>query len=72
MAMERGTCDTWRNIRRELNQLYIGYFTSNNVSFSQTPALTPVQERIFKALNVNEPPRQTRITATPVYYAKTV
>lgn len=59
--VEVRTGDTWRNIRRELNRLHVGFFKSGHASFSQTTVLTPAQERIFKALNVNKPPRLLRI-----------
>ena len=57
------TGDTWRNIRRELNRLHVGLFKSGRSSFCQTTTLTPAQERIYKALNVNKPPRLLHIKA---------
>ena len=59
------TGDSWRNIRRELERLHIGFFKSKDGSFCQTTSLTPNQSTILKDLGVEKPPKLLQIATKP-------
>ena len=59
------TGDSWRNIRRELERLHIGFFKSQDGSFCQTTSLTPNQSTILKNLGVEKPPKLLQIATKP-------
>lgn len=59
------TGDSWRNIRRELERLHIGFFKSQEGSFCQTTSLTPNQSTILKELGVEKPPKILQIATKP-------
>jgi hypothetical protein len=49
--------DTWRNLRRELERIHLGYFQGSAGRVHQSSATTDRQREILKALDVPEPPR---------------
>src|SRR5439155_8852295 len=49
--------DTWRNPRRELERIHLGYFHGTAGRALQRSELTTRQREILKALDVPEPPR---------------
>jgi transposase len=59
------TGDSWRNIRRELERLHIGFFKSRDGSFYQTTNLTSNQSTILKGLGVEKPPKLLQIATNP-------
>ena len=54
---ELGVDDTWRNIANELDRMHLVTFATNEGTVSQRTELTPGQRRIFRALELPEPPR---------------
>lgn len=55
------TGDSWRNIRRELEHLHIGFFKSPFGSFHQTTSLTSAQAKILREMRVEKPPKLLQI-----------
>jgi Transposase DDE domain len=49
--------DTWRNLRRELERIHLGYFHGTSGRVHQRTELTPRQREILTAIDVPEPPR---------------
>jgi hypothetical protein len=49
--------DTWRNLRRELQRIHLGYFRGTVGRVHQRTELTPRQREILAAIDVPEPPR---------------
>jgi DDE family transposase len=49
--------DTWRNLRRELERIHLGYFHGTAGRVLQRSETTPRQREILGALDVPEPPR---------------
>jgi transposase len=49
--------DTWRNLRRELERIHLGYFHGTAGRVHQRTELTPRQREILTAIDVPEPPR---------------
>jgi hypothetical protein len=49
--------DTWRNLRRELERLHLGYFHGTAGRVHQRTELTHRQREILAAIDVPEPPR---------------
>jgi hypothetical protein len=48
--------DTWRNLRRELERIQLGYFTATAGRIQQRTELTTRQREILAAIEVPEPP----------------
>lgn len=48
---------TWNKMRTELDRMHLGYFESPVGTVRQRTETRPEQERLFKALQVKEPPR---------------
>jgi len=49
--------DTWRNLRRELERIHLGYFNGSAGSVHQRTELSVRQREILAAIDVPEPPR---------------
>jgi hypothetical protein len=49
--------DTWRNLRRELERIHLGYFHGTAGQVHQRTELTLRQREILTAIDVREPPR---------------
>lgn len=49
--------DTWRNLRRELERVHLGYFQGSAGRVHQRTELTARQREILAAVDVPEPPR---------------
>jgi hypothetical protein len=49
--------DTWRNLRRELERIHLGYFQGTAGRVQQSSEITHRQREILTALDVPEPPR---------------
>jgi Transposase DDE domain len=49
--------DTWRNLRRELERIHLGYFRGSAGRLHQRTELTLRQREILAAIDVPEPPR---------------
>lgn len=49
--------DTWRNLRRELERIHLGYFAGSAGRIQQRTELTARQREILAAIEVPEPPR---------------
>jgi Transposase DDE domain len=49
--------DTWRNLRRELERIHLGYFHGSSGRVHQRTELTLRQREILTAIDVPEPPR---------------
>ncbi len=54
--------DTWRNLRRELERIHLGYFHGSAGRVHQRTELTLRQHEILTAVGVPEPPRFLAIT----------
>ena len=48
--------DTWRNLRRELERVHLGYFQGSAGLVHQRTELTPRQREILAAIDAPEPP----------------
>jgi hypothetical protein len=56
-VMEMRACDTWPNLRRELERIHLGYFHGSAGRVYQRTELTLRQREILAALEIPEPPR---------------
>ncbi len=54
---ETGAYDTWPNLRFELQKLHLGRFAGSAGEVEQRTGITTRQAAIFKALEVDKPPR---------------
>jgi hypothetical protein len=54
---ETATQDTWRNLRNQLDRMHLVTLATSEGTVAQRTELTPRQRRIFKALDLPEPPR---------------
>ncbi|MGH3421089.1 MAG: IS1634 family transposase, partial [Streptosporangiaceae bacterium] len=62
---ESATQDTWRNVRWELEQMHLGRFQGPAGRIAQRTETTARQGAIFRALQVEEPPRLFALDPTP-------
>jgi hypothetical protein len=56
-VLETRAGDTWRNLRRELERIHLGYFQGSAGRVQQRTELTLRQREILAAIDVPEPPR---------------
>jgi hypothetical protein len=56
-VIETRARDTWRNLRRELERIHLGYFSGTAGHALQRTEITTRQREILTALDVPEPPR---------------
>jgi len=55
--VEVETGETWSTLRKELDRIHLGYFSSKNGDVYQTTELTAKQRKIFDTLGIQAPPR---------------
>ncbi len=63
-VVENTTRDTWRNVRHELDRMHLVTLATDHGTVAQRTTLTAGQEKIFKALNLDEPRRFYDFTPT--------
>ena len=57
------TQETWSSLRKELDRIHLGHFSSKNGDVYQSTQLTQEQRKIFDLLGVETPPRFLEIQA---------
>lgn len=62
---EIACCDTWRNVRDELERLCLVTLATTEGTAAQRSELTPRQRQILSALKIPEPPRFFDFTPAP-------
>jgi transposase len=55
--VEVETGETWTAVRKELDRIYLGHFSSKNGDVYQSTELTAKQRKIFDTLGIEAPPR---------------
>jgi hypothetical protein len=66
LAEQAAGDNTWRNLRFELEKLHLGRFAGAAGDGLERTELTARQTAILKALDVPEPPRYARLSASQV------
>jgi Transposase DDE domain len=56
-VIETAACDTWRNIRCELDRMHLVTLATAGGRVAQRSAATPAQQAILQALDLPEPPK---------------
>jgi hypothetical protein len=56
-VIETAVCDTWRNIRHELDRMHLVTLATADGRVAQRSAATPGQQAILHALDLPEPPK---------------
>jgi hypothetical protein len=59
--VEVGTGETWNVLRKELDRIHLGNFSSNNGDVYQSTELTAKQRKTFDTLGIQPPPRFLKI-----------
>jgi hypothetical protein len=62
---EYRTGQPWRTLRSQLDRMHVGEFAGPGGRVLQRTETTREQDRIFKALKLNEPTRLFAVTPTP-------
>ena len=62
---EIAVCDTWRNIRGELDRMHLVTMATSQGTVSQRSELTPGHRRILGSLELPESPRFFDFTPAP-------
>jgi transposase len=63
--IEVETGSTWKQLRKEMNRLHLGYFSSKDGDLYQRTNITSKQQRTFAAVGVEPPPRFVDIHPKP-------
>jgi len=64
-VIETAVCDTWRNIRCELDRMHLVTLATADGQVAQRSAATPRQQAILHALDLPEPPKFPDFTLPP-------
>ena len=64
-VIETAVCDTWRNIRCELDRMHLVTLATADGQVAQRSAATPRQQGILHALDLPEPPKFPDFTLPP-------
>jgi len=64
-VIETAVCDTWRNIRCELDRMHLVTMATADGQVAQRSAATPGQQAILHALDLPEPPKFLDFTLPP-------
>jgi hypothetical protein len=64
-VVETAVCDTWRNIRCELDRMHLVTLATADGQVAQRSAATPGQQAILHALDLREPPKFLDFTIQP-------
>lgn len=59
--IEEETGETWTALRKELDRIHLGHFSSNNGDVYQSTELTPKQRKTFDTLGIEAPPKFLKI-----------
>jgi len=65
-VIETAACDTWRNIRHELDRMHLVTLATAGGQVAQRSAATPGQQAILHALDLREPPKFLDFTLPPL------
>jgi hypothetical protein len=59
--VEVKTDETWSAVRKDLDRIHVGHFSSNNGDVHQTSELTAKQRKTLDMIGVESPPRYLNI-----------